>query len=61
MNTNGGSTYGVCFVDTTIGTFHVGQFLDDRHASRLRTLMSHYVPAQVSLFRSFDFEVKFCV
>lgn len=40
-------TYGVCFVDTSVGRFHVGQFQDDRHCSRLRTLAAHYAPAQV--------------
>merc|ERR550519_2072994 len=32
--------FGVAFVDTTIGTFHLGQFMDDRNLSRLRTMMS---------------------
>ncbi|XP_021954650.1 DNA mismatch repair protein Msh6 [Folsomia candida] len=40
-------TFGVCFIDTTIGEFHVSQFEDDRFFSRLRTLFSHHVPAQV--------------
>lgn len=40
-------TYGVCFVDTSVGYFHVGQFADDRHCSRLRTLIAHYSPAEV--------------
>lgn len=40
-------TYGVCFVDTSVGCFHVGQFQDDRHCSRLRTLIAHFVPAEV--------------
>ncbi|XP_076141920.1 DNA mismatch repair protein Msh6 [Alosa pseudoharengus] len=40
-------TYGVCFVDTSVGQFYVGQFRDDRHCSRLRTLAAHYTPAQV--------------
>ncbi|KAJ0005073.1 hypothetical protein NQD34_011287 [Periophthalmus magnuspinnatus] len=40
-------TYGVCFVDTSVGYFHVGQFEDDRHCSRLRTLIAHYPPAEV--------------
>lgn len=40
-------TYGVCFVDTSVGYFHVGQFPDDRHCSRLRTLIAHYSPAEV--------------
>ncbi|RUS83473.1 hypothetical protein EGW08_008789 [Elysia chlorotica] len=39
--------YGVCFIDTSIGTFHVGQFEDDRHLSRFRTLVAHYTPVQV--------------
>ncbi|XP_068182985.1 DNA mismatch repair protein Msh6 isoform X2 [Antennarius striatus] len=40
-------TYGVCFVDTSVGYFHVGQFPDDRHCSRLRTLIAHFSPAEV--------------
>ncbi|KAI5108601.1 DNA mismatch repair protein Msh6 [Silurus meridionalis] len=39
--------YGVCFIDSSVGRFYVGQFQDDRHCSRLRTLVAHYVPAQV--------------
>nr|XP_056709679.1 DNA mismatch repair protein Msh6 isoform X2 [Euleptes europaea] len=39
--------YGVCFVDTTVGKFYVGQFLDDRHCSRFRTLLAHYIPVQI--------------
>lgn len=40
-------TYGVCFVDTSVGCFRIGQFSDDRHCSRLRTLTSHFSPAEV--------------
>ncbi|XP_061914371.1 DNA mismatch repair protein Msh6 [Entelurus aequoreus] len=40
-------SYGVCFVDTSVGYFHVGQFSDDRHCSRLRTLIAHFAPAEV--------------
>ncbi|NXO22527.1 MSH6 protein, partial [Cisticola juncidis] len=39
--------YGVCFVDTSVGKFHVGQFQDDRHCSRFRTLVAHHTPVQV--------------
>nr|XP_033795890.1 DNA mismatch repair protein Msh6 isoform X1 [Geotrypetes seraphini] len=39
--------YGICFVDTSVGRFHVGQFLDDRHCSRLRTLVAHHPPVQI--------------
>ncbi|XP_070208763.1 DNA mismatch repair protein Msh6-like isoform X2 [Littorina saxatilis] len=45
--TQDGVVYGVCFVDTSIGTFHVGQFADDRHCSRLRTVFAHHTPAQI--------------
>ena len=41
--------FGVCFVDTTVGLFHLGQFTDDCHCSRLRTLLAHYPPSQVIL------------
>ncbi|KAM3606369.1 uncharacterized protein V6R79_014979 [Siganus canaliculatus] len=40
-------TYGVSFVDTSVGYFHIGQFPDDRHCSRLRTLIAHFPPAEV--------------
>lgn len=39
--------YGICFVDTSLGKFFVGQFSDDRHCSRFRTLVAHYPPVQV--------------
>uniref|UniRef100_A0A8B9HPN9 DNA mismatch repair protein n=1 Tax=Astyanax mexicanus TaxID=7994 RepID=A0A8B9HPN9_ASTMX len=47
-----GHIYGVCFIDTSVGRFHVGQFHDDRHCSRLRTLVAHYAPAQVVFEKS---------
>ncbi|XP_044147978.1 DNA mismatch repair protein Msh6 [Bufo gargarizans] len=46
-------TYGVCFVDTSVGKFYVGQFHDDRHCSRFRTLVSHYTPVQI-LFEKYN-------
>ncbi|XP_014252185.1 DNA mismatch repair protein Msh6 [Cimex lectularius] len=46
------SSYGICFVDTSIGTFHIGQFNDDRHSSRLRTLLATYPPVQVLFERN---------
>jgi DNA mismatch repair protein MSH6 len=42
-----GLTYGVAFIDTTIGTFHLGQFSDDKNLSRLRTVAAHYPPAEI--------------
>lgn len=42
------SSYGVCFIDTSIGIFHIGQFEDDRNSSRLRTLFAVYPPVQVN-------------
>eukprot|EP00112_Aurelia_sp_Birch-Aquarium-sp1_P001465 Seg1159.3 transcript_id=Seg1159.3/GoldUCD/mRNA.D3Y31 product="DNA mismatch repair protein Msh6" protein_id=Seg1159.3/GoldUCD/D3Y31 len=47
LDGDAGSMYGVCFVDTSIGKFHVGQFKDDRQCSRFRTMISHYPPVQV--------------
>lgn len=44
---SGGSEFGVCFVDTSVGTFHLGQFKDDHFCSKLRTTVSHYAPAEV--------------
>ncbi|XP_064074096.1 probable DNA mismatch repair protein Msh6 isoform X1 [Vanessa tameamea] len=44
---NGCRTYGVCFIDTTIGQFHMGQFTDDKHSSRLLTTLAHYPPALI--------------
>ncbi|XP_063984742.1 probable DNA mismatch repair protein Msh6 isoform X2 [Diachasmimorpha longicaudata] len=39
--------FGVCFIDTSIGEFHLGEFDDDRSHSRLLTLLSHYLPVHV--------------
>lgn len=41
------SRYGVCFVDTSIGDFQLGEFDDDQQCSRLLTLLSHYNPVLV--------------
>lgn len=41
------SRYGVCFVDTSIGDFTLGEFDDDQQCSRLLTLLSHYSPVLV--------------
>ncbi|XP_076766173.1 DNA mismatch repair protein Msh6 [Xylocopa sonorina] len=41
------SQYGVCFLDTTIGDFYLGQFEDDRCNSRILTLLAHYPPVHV--------------
>lgn len=42
------SRYGVCFIDTSIGDFHLGEFEDDKNCSRLLTLVSHHMPVLVS-------------
>ncbi|VDM49405.1 unnamed protein product [Toxocara canis] len=44
---NGLSTYGVCFIDTSVGRFYVGQFVDDANRSSMRTLFAHYEPSQI--------------
>ncbi|KAL7733060.1 hypothetical protein ACLKA6_002861 [Drosophila palustris] len=38
------SKYGICFIDTSIGDFHVGEFDNDKSCSRLLTLLSHHMP-----------------
>uniref|UniRef100_A0A6P4DUP4 DNA mismatch repair protein n=1 Tax=Drosophila rhopaloa TaxID=1041015 RepID=A0A6P4DUP4_DRORH len=38
------SRFGVCFIDTSIGDFHLGEFEDDKNCSRLLTLLSHHMP-----------------
>ncbi|XP_050100322.1 probable DNA mismatch repair protein Msh6 [Anopheles aquasalis] len=47
-----GSRYGVCFIDTSIGLFHLGEFDDDNQQSRLLTLFSHYPPVIILTERS---------
>ena len=39
--------FGVCFTDTTVGRFSIGQFTDDRCCSRLRSLLAHYPPVEI--------------
>lgn len=46
------SRYGVCFVDTSIGDFTLGEFDDDQQCSRLLTLLSHCTPVLVLHERS---------
>lgn len=41
------STFGVSFVDVTIGRVYIGQFHDDRNLSRLNILLAHYVPTEI--------------
>lgn len=40
-------TYGICYIDTSIGQFYLGQFEDDAHCSRLLTLLTHVKPTLV--------------
>uniref|UniRef100_A0A182QD49 DNA mismatch repair protein n=1 Tax=Anopheles farauti TaxID=69004 RepID=A0A182QD49_9DIPT len=47
IRTGTGSRYGVCFIDTSIGLFHLGEFDDDKQQSRLLTLLAHYPPVLV--------------
>lgn len=48
QDTGTSSKYGICFIDTSIGDFHVGEFEDDKSCSRLLTLISHHMPVLVS-------------
>ncbi|CAF0830983.1 unnamed protein product [Brachionus calyciflorus] len=40
-------SFGVCFVDTTCGKVHIGQFQDDRNCSKFRTTLAQYPPAHI--------------
>lgn len=51
--------FGVAFVDTSIGTFHLGQFVDDRYRSRLSTLLTRFHPVEIiSARRSISAETR---
>uniref|UniRef100_A0A0N5AS05 DNA mismatch repair protein n=1 Tax=Syphacia muris TaxID=451379 RepID=A0A0N5AS05_9BILA len=39
--------YGMCFIDTSVGTFYISQFEDDSSRSCLRTVLAHYQPSQI--------------
>lgn len=47
-----GCRYGISFIDTSIGDFHLGEFEDDSNCSRLHTLLSHNMPVLVVLEKS---------
>ncbi|XP_061395434.1 probable DNA mismatch repair protein Msh6 [Musca vetustissima] len=48
----GTSSYGICFIDTSIGDCYLGEFDDDKNCSRLHTLLSHHMPVLVVLEKS---------
>ena len=49
--------FGVAFVDTSVGHFHLGQFKDDRYRSRLSTLIARFrVVEMISARRSISAE-----
>jgi DNA mismatch repair protein MSH6 len=39
--------FGVCFVDTSTGNFHIGEFDDDSSRTRLRTLLAQIRPDEI--------------
>ncbi|KAF8366795.1 msh-6 [Pristionchus pacificus] len=53
--TRGGArvtTFGVAFIDTSIGRFSVGSFDDDCYFSHLRTLIARHPPVQIVMERN---------
>jgi len=38
---------GLCFIECSIGTFHIGQLVDDKHSTSLRTIFAHYPPVEI--------------
>lgn len=47
--------FGICFVDTTLSVFQIGQFEDDTCCSKLCTLLVQYPPSQVTFIVVLDF------
>ena len=43
--------YGIACIDTVLGTVTLGQFSDDSQRTRLRTMVSKYLPNEVILER----------
>lgn len=41
------SQYGICFLDTSICDVYFAEFNDDKHSSRLLTLLVHYTPVLI--------------
>ena len=39
--------YGVCFVDSSTGNFHMGEFIDDNERNQLETLLLSIKPQEV--------------
>ncbi|XP_074603536.1 DNA mismatch repair protein Msh6 [Brevipalpus obovatus] len=57
--------FGVCFIETSIGKFHIGQFVDNRYCSKLRTLLTCYPASEILLERGkvtpiLNQALKFC-
>ena len=46
---NGLSEYGICCVDTVLGTITIAQFGDNKQRSRLRTMLARYRPSEILL------------
>lgn len=40
---------GLCFIDTSLGEFHIGQLIDDKYSTLLRTIFAHYPPVEILL------------
>jgi len=43
------SEYGICCVDSVLGTITIAQFQDNKQRSRLRTMLARYRPSEVLL------------
>lgn len=40
-------TFGVCFIDVTVGKLFIGQFSDDHNLSNMNILLAHHTPSEV--------------
>lgn len=43
------SEYGICCVDSVLGTITIAQFQDNKQRSRLRTMLARYRPSEILL------------
>lgn len=42
--------FGVCFIDTSIGVVHIGQFVDSFELNKLVALILEYTPIAVNIY-----------
>ncbi|XP_066141842.1 probable DNA mismatch repair protein Msh6 [Euwallacea fornicatus] len=54
-NPDNTSRLGICFTETSIGTFYLSEFDDDKHCSKLLTLFAEYPPYLILIERGVNY------